>query len=305
MFHGHHGASGRTPWLYRSMASRVAGSSHDNGRWTTPRRERRLDDLTKIGHTGRNSRCRARHGLLPAVDLNEQGANALGRVDDAATEVLVHPGSERMNTEAKLEVERHVPELDEEEPVSGLSKGDRGLVIGLVLDGDDRVAGRSAGDGSMVPVGPGEGLDALRGTFEPFVLTTYRTGGGLLGPRHEPHRVTGSELSQLPPLGRGHDGRTHEPAQARSVRSEDDRHVPGEIDRPDGVARVVDVRGVQPGLAPVLASPPRSRSDEPDPRPCGIEVHLPRRSKEVGEPLGGEELGCGVRPDQHAEAPVV
>ena len=31
MFHGHQGASERTPCMYRSMASRVAGSSHDSG----------------------------------------------------------------------------------------------------------------------------------------------------------------------------------------------------------------------------------------------------------------------------------
>ena len=31
MFHGVHGASERTPCMYRSMASRVAGSSHDSG----------------------------------------------------------------------------------------------------------------------------------------------------------------------------------------------------------------------------------------------------------------------------------
>ena len=31
MFHGVHGASGRTPCMYRSIASRVAGSSHDSG----------------------------------------------------------------------------------------------------------------------------------------------------------------------------------------------------------------------------------------------------------------------------------
>ncbi len=34
MFHGHHGASSRTPAMYRSIASRVAGSSQDSGRWT-------------------------------------------------------------------------------------------------------------------------------------------------------------------------------------------------------------------------------------------------------------------------------
>ncbi len=31
MFHGVHGASERTPCMYRSIASRVAGSSHDSG----------------------------------------------------------------------------------------------------------------------------------------------------------------------------------------------------------------------------------------------------------------------------------
>ena len=34
MFHGHHGASGRTVAAYRAVASRVDGSSHERGRWT-------------------------------------------------------------------------------------------------------------------------------------------------------------------------------------------------------------------------------------------------------------------------------
>ena len=34
MFHGHQGASERTPSMYRSIASRVAGSSHERGMWT-------------------------------------------------------------------------------------------------------------------------------------------------------------------------------------------------------------------------------------------------------------------------------
>ena len=34
MLLGHQGASGRTDCMYFSIASSVAGSSHDSGRWT-------------------------------------------------------------------------------------------------------------------------------------------------------------------------------------------------------------------------------------------------------------------------------
>ncbi len=62
--------------------------------------------------------------------------------------------------------------------------------------------------------------------------------------------------------------------------------------------------GCRPGLAAVGARPPRARSDQADAGARRVEVHLPGRGEQGGEPVGREELGRVVRPDEHPERPV-
>src|SRR6266700_2473127 len=89
---------------------------------------------------------------------------------------------------------------------------------------------------------------------------------------HEPDRVAGPELPDLPQLPAGDNRRAGEPAEAGPVGAEDDRRVSGEVERTDRVGNVVNVGRVQPRLAAVLARPPRPRPDEPDPGPRRVVV---------------------------------
>ena len=74
----------------------------------------------------------------------------------------------------------------------------------------------------------------------------------------EADAVARRELADLPQIGLDHHERADEPAQRRAVGPEDDRHVAGEVDGPDGVGVVVDVRGVQSRLAAVAPRPARA-----------------------------------------------
>ncbi len=53
MLLGHHGASGRTDCMYFSMASCVAGSSQESGRWTMREGTSMLIDGGEFGFGGR------------------------------------------------------------------------------------------------------------------------------------------------------------------------------------------------------------------------------------------------------------
>ena len=79
-------------------------------------------------------------------------------------------------------------------------------------------------------------------------------GSAALSPA-EAHQVAGAELADLPELVVADGGGAHEAAEARAVGAENDGHVAGEIHRADRVRVVVDVGGVQPRFAAVLARP--------------------------------------------------
>src|SRR5204862_4366130 len=107
-----------------------------------------------------------------------------------------------------------------------------------------------------------------------------------------------------PELGRDDRYRTHESAEARSVRTEDDRHVPGEVDRSDGIRGVVDVRRMKPRFAAVTASPYGLRSDEPHSGPRGVVVDLPLDVVKRAHERLVEDVGRGVRAFAHADLPL-
>ena len=73
----------------------------------------------------------------------------------------------------------------------------------------------------------------------------------------------------------------------------------------DGVLVVVDVRRVEAGFAAVAARPFRLRPDQAHPGPVGVVVDLPLRGEERLDVGVGEEVGRAVRPDEHADLPVV
>ncbi|MNN48206.1 hypothetical protein D3C76_742590 [compost metagenome] len=119
--------------------------------------------------------------------------------------------------------------------------------------------------------------------------------------RAEPHLVPGLELPQLPQVGLDHRDRADETAQARAVGAEDDGHVAGEIHRTDGVWVVVDVRGVQPGLAAVGAYPFGLGPDQAHAGAAGVEVHFPLGGEEGVDISRSEIFRCTVGSVDHTD----
>src|SRR5207244_11251344 len=69
----------------------------------------------------------------------------------------------------------------------------------------------------------------------------------------EPNRVAaGHELADLPAGGVDERGVTDEPAEARPVRDENDRRLPGQARRPHGGAVLEEVGGMRAPAAPAI-----------------------------------------------------
>src|SRR5207253_9492582 len=97
----------------------------------------------------------------------------------------------------------------------------------------------------------------------------------------DPNRVAaGHELADLPAGGVDERGVTDEPAEARPVRDENDRLIPGHVDRPHGVAVVEDVGGMPARDAAALPRPLPLVRLEAHAHPVRVSVHLPRMAEE-------------------------
>ncbi len=122
---------------------------------------------------------------------------------------------------------------------------------------------------------------------------------------NEANQVAGLELADLPELGVDDGGGADEAAEARAIGAEDDGHVAGEIHRADGVSVVVDVGGVQAGLAAVACAPTPA-SGRSGGRRCGRNCSGPsnRVEKNSIDVVGSEKIGRAVRAVQHADLPV-
>ena len=109
-------------------------------------------------------------------------------------------------------------------------------------------------------------------------------------------RSPGRQLAELPPVVADDRDRAHEAAEARAVGAEQDRHVAGEVDRADGVRRVVDVRRVQPGFAAVGARPLRPAA-RPAARRCATSGDGPpsrwRRTPSMSASVKNSGAACG------------
>ena len=116
--------------------------------------------------------------------------------------------------------------------------------------------------------------------------------------------VAGLELADFPELSLHNGGGTDEAAAARAVGAEDDRHVAGEIDRADGIGVVVEIGGMQAGLAAVAARPLRLRPDETDAGARGIVVNLVGRAEEDGDVGRREKIWRAVGTIENADVPL-
>ena len=147
------------------------------------------------------------------------------------------------NVEVWSDLERHrvAHVLDEQIVVPAPPPGDRGIVdAALALSEDPVVAVR-------------------RPSQRPAGRPPERRCARL--PHLDKPQSSPAAAAELPALGADHRHRAHEAPETGAVRTQHDGHVTGEVDRADGVDRVVDIGGVQPGLTPIggpIPAPVRS-----------------------------------------------
>ncbi len=227
--------------------------------------------------------------------MHLQRADAGRQVDDAIQHAGAHGGVQRVDAHAQRDVQLHRAQLHEHVPVTGLADHQAGAArSGRPLQQDGR---RFAG---AVEAHRRRRVQCL----DPGVLAHLQRCRVGLRDAAEADAVARPQLSELPALG-GDDHRgAHEAAQAGAVGAEDHRHVAREVDGADGVGVVVDVGGMQAGLAAVAPCPLRLRPDQAHPRAAGVVVHLPGRGEEGVDVGRGEEVGRAVRAVQHGDVPL-
>src|SRR5476649_1701540 len=98
---------------------------------------------------------------------------------------------------------------------------------------------------------------------------------------YEAHFIAGFELPDLPEIRLDDRDRANETAQARTIRSENHRHVASEIDCADRVRVIVNIRWMQPRFTTVLARPFRLWPDQPHAGAARIEMDFPFGREEL------------------------
>ncbi len=242
MLLGHQGASARTTRMYFSIATSVAGSSQDSGRWTM-RLGTRSDSMSgKLGLERRSAPSSRFGRQLARVVVDLQRADAGREVDDPGQGARLQRLHQGVGPEAQRQVERQRAVLDQQVVVARPAGRRRGCGASS--------APSAAGWATLGRAGGRRGTRCAerRATSDRPAPAAARPAAPALcglGHRAEAHPVARLELAHLPALGLDDGGGADEAAQAGAVGAEDDRHVAGEVHRADGVGVVVDVRRVQ------------------------------------------------------------
>ncbi len=203
---------------------------------------------------------------IPVV-MDLQGADAGNEVDDAGKTLRPQPLHDELRPQPQRDVQHQGAELDQQITVPGEAIADGAVAL---------------------PHAP---------QHRPLYTRERQAP--------EAHPVTGPQLAELPQLVPHDHGRADEAAEARAIRTKDDRHVAGEIDGADGIGVVVDVGGMQPGLATIRPRPARLRPDQPDTGPRRVVVNLVSRAEEIGDVRILEEVRRAMGPVQYADLPIM
>ncbi len=115
--------------------------------------------------------------------------------------------------------------------------------------------------------------------------------------------IARAQLSEFPEFALDYRGRADKTAEAGAVGPEDDWHVAGEVDRPDGVGVIVYIRGMEPGFAAVGSRPLRLGADQAHARAGGVVVDLPIRLEKRSNILRGKEIRGTMRPVEDPDFP--
>src|SRR5215204_4250103 len=118
----------------------------------------------------------------------------------------------------------------------------------------------------------------------------------LVAPRHH--------LTQLPHRSVGNTGRADEATQRRSVDTEDDWLIAGDVHRTDRVAIVEDFRGVATRDAASGACPLPAIRLQPVAHAVGVAVELPVMAEEMFVVIPGPVVGRGLRSRHRLQLPL-
>src|SRR5215208_6878789 len=121
----------------------------------------------------------------------------------------------------------------------------------------------------------------------------------------EPDMVApGHHLAELPHRSVGNTGRAHEAAQRRSIDTEDDGLIAGDVHGADRVAVVKDVGGMSAGNPAGRARPLPAMRLKPVAHAIGVAIELPVVAEEVLVVVPGPVVGRGLRTRHRLHLPL-
>ena len=237
-----------------------------------------------------------RGGLIEllAVEVQLQRADAGDDVDHAGERQAFEFDHQRVDADAQLDIEDDLAVFDEDVAVALLAVDRARAALGFGRFREDR---REMRDGA-IRYRPGQ-----RALGEQSLLVGIGGSGIRDSDRGEAQAITRHKLAELPAVCRNDHEGADKAAERGAVGAKNDRHVPGEIDRADGVGVVVDVGRMEPRLAAVLARPIGLGADQADAGAVGIVVHLPFGGDDHRDVAFGEEIGCAVGAIEDAQGP--
>ncbi len=253
----------------------------------------RVIDVAQFPFGLPQERQQLRQRQLERVVMHLQGADAGGEIEHAGQGAGAQPLVQYLNPKAQSDIQHRRTVLDQQTGVAGQA-----------VDHVHRMfAGRGSFQDGGIRLDPRHvHRDRLQG-FDQTSLRLQQPHRRIQGDRDEAHPVARSQLPQFPQVRLDHRGRAHEAAQTGTVGAENHRHVAGEIHRADGIGVVVDVGGMQAGLAAVGPRPARAGADQPYPGAAGVVMHLPGGGEEGRDVVFGKEIRRPVRAVDHPQLP--
>ncbi len=265
-----------------------------------PRRNFHLISKRKLAFCGQQKVEQFVQMNLPAVKVDLQGANSGGQINDPGKLTPFQPLHQGMDTKAEIQIQNQRTVLYQDVRVAGSPVDDAGPVSISREFGEDGFVAvlcahlqktrRSCGQG-----GERFNLMFLRG-LKSFRLSDRETA--------ETEGISRLELSEFPEFRIDHDGGTDETAQAGSIWSKQNGHIPREIDRAHRVGIVMEIRRMKTCFTAVRSSPFRLRSDQSDPCPVGIIVNFPVGGKKGIDVFGSKKVGSAMGSIEDCQAPI-
>ena len=231
------------------------------------------------------------------IDVDLERADAGRDVDHAIGLELRQRLVQQMHAQAIDEIEAMLAVFEQQVFVAAAAQAQARMVVMRFAPRQYRIAGITA----VGPTADARAAMVCANQAGDLPLTMRRLGRGQA---HELHGVARTELAELPAFRRHGHRRADETAAARTIGSEQDRHVAGEIDRADGIGVVVQIRRMQARLAAIAARPERLGADQAHAGAVAVVVHRVARGVNFTHACGSEKVWRRMRPFEHADLPI-